>query len=144
MEEAEQWLEKGKVFEREKSFDEAFKCFERGFELSPGHPELLCALAMAYHMGYGVQEDEEQAVALYLKAAEQGYAKGQVSLGWHYACGEGVPKDEIQAFELWREAAAHDASAAENYEDLLAIYREAAEEGDQQAKLVLDEVMKMA
>ena len=74
IDQATRWLEKGRILERDNIFGEAFKCFEQGLALSPEHPELLCALAGLYHMGYGVAENEERAVALLRKAAEQGHA----------------------------------------------------------------------
>ena len=37
-------------------------------------------------------EDYAQAVSWYRKAAQQGYAEAQYTLGWMYANGRGVPR----------------------------------------------------
>jgi TPR repeat protein len=46
-----------------------------------------------------------QAVEWYRKAAEQGHAKAQSSLGVRYYIGEGVPQDYAQAVKWFRKAA---------------------------------------
>ena len=51
-----------------------------------------------YAAGQGVPKDEQQAVAWYRKAAEQGLAWAQLNLGDMYAAGQGVPKDEQIAY----------------------------------------------
>jgi len=38
------------------------------------------------------------------KAAEQGYIKAQIELGWRYRDGEGVPKDKAKAIEWYSKA----------------------------------------
>ena len=47
----------------------------------------------------------DQAVRWFRKAAEQGYARGQASLGFMYEKGRGVEKDENLALEWYRKAA---------------------------------------
>ena len=51
-----------------------------------------------YYNGHGVPKDEQQAVAWYRKAAEQGDAGAQRILGRKYAFGDGVPKDDQMAY----------------------------------------------
>ena len=46
-----------------------------------------------------------QALAWYRKAAEQGNAVAQFSLGFMYNNGEGVPQDYVQALSWYRKAA---------------------------------------
>ena len=46
-----------------------------------------------------------QAMAWWHKAADQGHAEAQVSLGFMYATGRGVPEDDAQAVAWYREAA---------------------------------------
>jgi len=58
-----------------------------------------------YANGEGVPKDASQAVTWYRKAAEQGYASAQFSLGFMYANGEGVPKNASQAVTWYRKAA---------------------------------------
>ncbi|HEX5802654.1 MAG TPA: tetratricopeptide repeat protein [Azospira sp.] len=50
-------------------------------------------------------EFDEEAAAMYRKAAEQGSADGQFRLGALYAVGEGVKKDPVEAMRLIRLAA---------------------------------------
>ena len=53
-----------------------------------------------YAKGKGVFEDYKQAVHWYRKAAEQGDAEAQYSLGLMYAIGRGVPQDYKHAY-MW-------------------------------------------
>ena len=58
-----------------------------------------------YDNGQGVPQDYAQAVSWYRKAADQGYALAQFSLGGMYYSGRGVPQDYIQAHMWWNLAA---------------------------------------
>ena len=58
-----------------------------------------------YQNGTGVEDDEQTAVERYQKAAEQGDADAQHSLGWCYSSGTGVEKDEQKAVEWYQKAA---------------------------------------
>ena len=58
-----------------------------------------------YDTGQGVAQDYSQAVAGYLKAADQGYAAAQFNLGVMYDTGEGVPEDDVEAHK-WHNLAA--------------------------------------
>ncbi len=58
-----------------------------------------------YGNGEGVAQDDAQAAEWYRKAAAQGYAGAQYSLGGMYANGEGVAQDDAQALEWTRKAA---------------------------------------
>jgi hypothetical protein len=49
--------------------------------------------------------DDQQAVVLFRKAAEQGEAAGQNLLGMMYGNGRGIPKDDQQALMWYRKAA---------------------------------------
>lgn len=57
-------------------------------------------LGIIYDKGYGVPEDDAEAVKWYKKAAEQGDAEAQYSLGFMYYYGDGVPKNLIRSY-LW-------------------------------------------
>ena len=48
------------------------------------------------------------------KAAAQGNAEAQFSLGWNYANGNGVPKDEVKAVMWFRKAAEQGSASAQN------------------------------
>ena len=92
--------------ERKDQLLEAFRCFERGIQLNPNHPELQSVLGFSYSTGQGVPRDYAQAAAWLRKAAEQGDAKAQYNLGVLYHDSLGVPQDYAQAAVWWRKAAA--------------------------------------
>lgn len=50
-------------------------------------------LGLAYDMGVGVTQDQQEAAKWYRASAEQGYAGAQNNLGSLYQAGEGVPQD---------------------------------------------------
>jgi hypothetical protein len=52
-----------------------------------------------YARGEGVPQDYVQATGWYRKAAEQGDAEAQISLGAAYKRGAGVPQDYVQAYK---------------------------------------------
>ena len=58
-----------------------------------------------YRDGRGVLRDDQQALEWFRKAAEQGAAYAQASLGRMYESGRGVAKDETQAVQWYRKAA---------------------------------------
>jgi tetratricopeptide (TPR) repeat protein len=62
-------------------------------------------LGTMYANGNGVEQDYEEAVKWYLKAAEQGDAGAQNNLGRMYAEGDGVAQDYEEAENWWRKAA---------------------------------------
>ena len=55
--------------------------------------------------GHGVPQDYGEAIQWYRRAADQGHAGAQVSLGLMYFDGRGVPQDFVQA-HLWLNLAA--------------------------------------
>jgi len=55
--------------------------------------------------GKGFPRDMAQAAEWYRKAAEQGDATAQASLGVLYSIGQGVPRDDIEAY-FWLDLAA--------------------------------------
>lgn len=55
--------------------------------------------------GEGVEKDEIKAFQWYKKAADQGNAKAQYSLGWCYQFSSVVEKDEKEAVKLYKMAA---------------------------------------
>ena len=54
---------------------------------------------------YYDNEQYDEAIQLFRKAAEQGYAKAQEVLGDCYYCGVGVPEDKTQGIAWYRKAA---------------------------------------
>ena len=82
------------------------------YDRSPGRhtPVAQCILGSMYREGKGVKQDYKEAIMLYRKAAEQGYAMfaaSQNNLGYMYANGQGVPKDFAEALQWWQSAAEH-------------------------------------
>lgn len=74
--------------------------------------EACCHTAEDYYYGRnGNTQDYEEAVKWYRKAAEQGHAYAQYSLGWCYEHGEGVEESMDDAFNWYNEA------AIQGYED---------------------------
>ena len=63
-----------------------------------------------YHQGQGVQQDYTEAVAWYSKAADQGLADAQTSLGVAYLRGQGVPQDYKESVR-WYSLAAEQGNA---------------------------------
>ena len=57
-------------------------------------------LGLMYQNGWGVPQDDKEAVRWYTLAAEQEHAKAQYNLGVMYALGEGVIKDYVYA-HMW-------------------------------------------
>ena len=68
--------------------------------------EALYQKAEKYYYGIGVRQDYADAAKFYRKAAEQGHAKAQNSLGYMYSFGQGVPQDNNEAQKWYRLAAA--------------------------------------
>ena len=62
-----------------------------------------------YRLGLGVPQDHAEAVKWYRKAAEQGNADAQSSLGAMYGDGQGVAQDYVRA-HMWLNLAAASSS----------------------------------
>jgi len=67
-----------------------------------------------YADGQGVPKDDQRAVVLVRKAAEQGEAFAQFNLGVMYDKGQGVLKDDQQAAAWYRKAAEQGFADAQN------------------------------
>ncbi len=66
-----------------------------------GHAEASFSLALMFHRGLGVAQDEKLAVELYIKAAEGGHLMAQEFLAAAYGEGWfGLPKDQKKA-DYW-------------------------------------------
>jgi TPR repeat protein len=65
---------------------------------------------LKYENGQGVPQDYAEAARWYRKAAEQGNAIAENSLGLMYYQGQGVPQDYVQA-HLWLNLAASRANS---------------------------------
>lgn len=77
--------------------------------------ELCDDLSAMYIFGVGVDKDIEPAVYWTRKAANQGYARAQCSLGFMYENGEGVPQDYEEAGQWYRLVADQGYADAQNF-----------------------------
>jgi uncharacterized protein len=62
-------------------------------------------LGVMYFRGQGVEQDFQQSLKWYLKAAEQGDAQAQSKLGVMFGNGHGIPQDIVQAHKWYSLAA---------------------------------------
>ncbi len=70
-----------------------------------GDSAAQASLAIMYHQGNGVAQNDALAAVWMRKAADQGSAAAEVFLGSMYFDGQGVPKDDAQAVVWFRRAA---------------------------------------
>jgi TPR repeat protein len=70
-------------------------------------------LAVMYARGDGVTQDNKQALALFLKAAQKNYAEAQYYAGLMYVSGQGVPQDFDTSLAWFRKAADQGNTAAQ-------------------------------
>ena len=80
-----------------------------------GDAKAQSALGFMYANGYGVQQDDAEAVKWYRKAADQGYPRAQSALGFMYDRGRGVPQDDGEAVKWYRKAAEQGDAGAQNW-----------------------------
>jgi len=71
-----------------------------------GDPQAQTLLALAYHSGVLLKNNEEEALRLLHLAAGKGYVPAEESLGIYYAMGIGMEKPDPQAAVMWYTAAA--------------------------------------
>jgi TPR repeat protein len=79
-----------------------------------GDAEAQFRLGKRYYNGDDVEQDYEEAVKWYRKAAEQRYAAAQFCLGVCFANGWGVGQDYTEAVRWYRKAAEQGDSSAQN------------------------------
>ncbi len=94
------------------------KWFRKAVE--QGHAKAQYNLGVMFRRGYGVQQDNVEAVKWYRKAAEQGFAEAQYNLGVMYAEGQGGRQDFVQAHMWFDLAAASGDSSARKNRDIIA------------------------
>jgi TPR repeat protein len=93
--------------------------FQQSFEIvsRPGHQGVALAqhfLGWHYHKGIGTDQNDQQAVLWWQKAASQGVAEAQQGLGWAYANGRGVDEDPAEAYRWYNRAVAGGDEEAKN------------------------------
>ena len=125
---------------------EVFALFQAGAE--HGDAISMRNLAISYHNGFGVAQDEAKAREWYEKSAHKGEARAMALLGTFYENGQGVPQDYAKARD-WYERAADKGDAfattnlgrlyaiglggAEDYAKARELYEKAADKGDARA-----------
>lgn len=107
--------------------------------------ELWRDLGNMFRIGWGVEQNDGEAVYWYHKAAEQGDSGGQFNLGAMYCNGEGVPQDYDEALKWFREAAdqgdaygqfnlgamySNGHGVPQDYQEAVKWFRKAADQGD--------------
>ena len=66
-----------------------------------------------YETGKGIEQNSEEAVKWYRKAAEQENATAQYNLGLIYQYGKGVVKNHSEAIKWYEKSAGHGYQSAE-------------------------------
>ncbi|MEJ2470015.1 MAG: tetratricopeptide repeat protein [Desulfuromonadales bacterium] len=70
-----------------------------------GDPDAQLGLSLMYLNGWGVSQNEDEAIRLLIAAADQRYPPAQYALASSYMTGSGVPKDRTKALMLLRQSA---------------------------------------
>ena len=117
---------------------------------SANDPEKQYQKGEQLYFGKGVTQNYAEAANWYLKAAEQGHAESQASLGFMYANGQGIARNDADAVKWYRKAAEQGLAWAQNdlarmYDqgrgvrknpgEALKWYRKAAEQGNPAAQV---------
>ena len=113
------------------------------------NPAAQNKLGIMFLKAYGVQQNHEEALKYFHKAAKQGNEAAQHNLGLSYELGNGVTKDYIEAVKWYRKAAEQGYANAQrnlgfmyfkghgvskDYTEAVKWFREAAEQGDAKAQ----------
>lgn len=120
----------------------------------PEDAEVQYQLGLCYHRGTctGVPLDYPEAIRWWRKAAEQGHAEAQYTLGTRYYLGIEIPREDGEALKWWRRAAeqghveaqyslgvlCHTAKGpVRDYIEAVKWYRKAMEQGHAKARIDL-------
>ena len=96
-------FEMGLVFEDEKNYSKAFKCYIEAAKYP--YAEAQYAVGCCYYSGIGVQQNYLEAFNWFEKAANQNHLTAQYRLGEMYEKGIGVESDESEAVKWYTCAA---------------------------------------
>lgn len=100
------WKDDYKIFlESEAAQEISFHEWNKNLENPYAAPEYFRKMGKCYYTGDGMQQDLEQAVYCFRKAAEQGDVEAQFWLGYCYNNGHGVKKDMNKAAQWYEQAA---------------------------------------
>jgi TPR repeat protein len=89
------------------SFEKARNAVDKS-ELSKdktARAEALYNLGDHYWYGFGVEEDDDEALKYYRKAAELGYADAMNAIAWCYSQGYGVERNLEASYEWYKKTA---------------------------------------
>ena len=86
-----------------------------GDELSASYAEVQYLQGVMYDTGKGVQQNSQEALRLYILAAERDHGAAQIMLGVMYAEGSGVSLDYVLAYMWFSLAARQVAEDAKRY-----------------------------
>ena len=146
-------------FDKEHDYkDKAFKYFTEAAKF--GETDSMYYLGEMYNKGEYVAKDDAKAFKWYMKAAEQNDFFSINAVTSAYICGHGVEKNFAEAFKWFQKPASRSGEPAEIFydfadyclrnltidrkieaddlEEVIKIYRKAAKEGSEQAKIILD------
>ncbi len=87
-------------------YEEALKNIR--FFVAKGDMEAEHNLGLMYANGYGVKQDNKEALKWYQKAADQGYDKAENIFGLMYMRGDGVRQDYKEALKWFAKSSEHD------------------------------------
>jgi hypothetical protein len=149
------YIGEGRIMDRK----QAVHLFKLGSK--EGYEPSEAALAHCYDKGEGIQQNYKKAMKWSWKAAKKGNAHAQYRLGNYYYHGRGVTPDKKQAKEWYLEAAEgghlmaqvelgsyylfdepfeNDEQKYENQEQAMMWLQKAAEQGNEHAKILLEEL----
>lgn len=131
------------------SYKEAFKYYMRSAE--QGYEAAMCNIGLMYSRGYGVPQSYKEAAKWYGMAAEIDFPEALHNLGVLYCEGRGVQRDMDKAVELWYRAAVQGFELSQlnlgimylsegNTEEAVKWLKKAAEQGNEEAKFMLDDI----
>lgn len=146
---------KGYEYFRNKDYSQAFNCYLKSAEL--GYSWAQYMTAVCYHEGYGVSKNYSKAFEWFLKSAEQGHAEAQYMAALQYENGwSGAPQDLSKALDLYFKSAEQGNYFSQKRLGIIYFKGEgievnttlgskylqkAANNGDKEAKLLLEDVL---
>ena len=98
-----------------------------------GNPQAQYELGQMYEFGRGVGQDYTEAMAWYMKAAQQNYAQAQYAIGLLYEQGRGVVENPATAATWYKKAADQGDTWAINNLAMLYSYGKGVETNDDKA-----------
>ncbi|MFW2368787.1 MAG: tetratricopeptide repeat protein [Desulforhopalus sp.] len=120
--ETEQTIQRGEALYASGHYSDAAPFLKKSADL--GNPQALYLLGSMHHFGNGLEKNYTEAIKLYRKSLESGYAKALLNLVWLYATRPteiAVDIDGEEALSLALKAVAEEPTPI-NYDALAAVY----------------------